>query len=105
MAGRTKYDSSKKVGLIRRHLLEGEPISSLCNEVGAKPTQYYGWQKEFFENGEAAFERRGSKSSGSRERELEDRINQLESKLRKKDEVLSELMEEYVAVKKNLGEA
>ena len=34
-----------------------------------------------------------------------ERITALEDKLRRKDEVLSELMEEHVALKKSLGEA
>jgi transposase-like protein len=32
-------------------LLEKEPISKLCDEVGLQPTVFYRWQKEFFENG------------------------------------------------------
>jgi transposase-like protein len=104
MPGRKRYESSDKVGIIRRHLLEGEPVSKLCEEVGIKPTQFYQWQKEFFENGSVVFERKGG---GSRRREsaLEAKVQKLESKLAKKDEVLSELMEEYVSVKKSLGEA
>ena len=38
-----------------RHLLEKEPISKLCDELGLQPTVFYRWQKELFENGAAAF--------------------------------------------------
>jgi len=31
-------------------------ISKLCDELGLQPTVFYRWQKEFFENGAAAFE-------------------------------------------------
>ena len=41
---------------LRRHLLEKEPVSKLCDEMGLKPTVLYRWQKEFFENGAAAFQ-------------------------------------------------
>jgi hypothetical protein len=34
------------------------PISTLCNELGFQPTVFYRWQKEFFENGEAAFKQK-----------------------------------------------
>ena len=34
------------------------PISKLCDELGLQPTVFYRWQKEFFENGAAAFERK-----------------------------------------------
>jgi transposase len=49
----------------------------------------------------AAFERPGKpRENGVREQ----RIVFLESKLQRKDEVLAELMEEHVALKKSLGE-
>src|ERR1041384_1629334 len=48
----------EKVAILRRHLLEKEPISKLCDEVGLQPTVFYRWQKEFFENGDAAFEQK-----------------------------------------------
>jgi hypothetical protein len=59
--------------------------------------------KEFFENGAAAFEHQ---SNGRRKHEdkQQRRIDKLEEKLRKKDEVMAELLEEYVIVKKSLGE-
>jgi transposase-like protein len=37
-------------------LLEQEAISKLCDDVGLQPTVFYRWQKEFFENGAAAFQ-------------------------------------------------
>ena len=35
-----------------------EPIPKLCDEVGLQPTVFYRRQKEFFENGAAAFEQK-----------------------------------------------
>src|ERR1041385_2286247 len=53
---RKHYAPEEKVTILRRHLLEKEPISKLCDEVGLQPTVFYRWQKECFENGAAAFE-------------------------------------------------
>jgi transposase len=39
--------------------LDKVPISDLCDELGLQPTVFYRWQKEFFENGAAAFSGRG----------------------------------------------
>jgi hypothetical protein len=61
---------------------------------------FYRWQKEFFENGPAAFESRSRGVSDSKDR----RIALLEQKLQRKHEVLSELMEEHIKLKKELGE-
>ena len=55
---RKQYAPEEKVAILRRHLLEKEPISKLCDEVGLQPTVVYRRQKEFFENGAAAFEQR-----------------------------------------------
>ncbi len=99
---RKKYGPQEKVAILRRHLVEKVPVSKLCDELGLQPTVFYRWQKDFFENGEAAFQQRnGRQQQGSQQ---EQRISALEAKLRRKDEVLAELMEEYVALKKSVGE-
>ena len=36
--------------------LDKVPVSDLCEELSLKPTVFYRWQKEFFENGAAAFQ-------------------------------------------------
>jgi transposase-like protein len=49
------YTAEEKLAILRRHLLDKVPISRLCEELGLQPTVFYRWQKEFFENGAAAF--------------------------------------------------
>jgi transposase len=97
---RKHYAPEEKVAILRRHLLEKEPISKLCDEVGLQPTVFYRWQKEFFENGAAAFEQ-NVRPNRSAEQE---RIAYLEKKIQTKDKVLAELMAEQVALKKDIGE-
>ena len=48
--------------------------------------------------------RRSRKRKDNAKIRLEKKVNALEQKLTKKHEVLSELMEEHVALKKSLGE-
>ena len=96
---RKHYTPEEKVSILRRHLIEKVPVSSLCEEFQLQPTVFYPWLKQFFENGAVAFQR---PRASSRKREQE-RIAALEKKLRTKDEVLAELMEEHVALKKVLG--
>ncbi len=83
-----------------RRLLEQEPVSKLCDELGLQPTVFYRWQKEFFENGAAAFQ---AKARSDHQAEQE-RIEFLQKKIQRKDEVLAELMAEHIALKKELGE-
>jgi transposase len=97
---RKHYSSEEKVAVLKRHLLEKEPISKLCDELGLQPTVFYRWQKEFFENGAAAFEHKARPNHSADQ----ERIAYLEKKIQSKDEVLAELMAEHVALKKTLGE-
>jgi len=99
---RRKYSAEDKVRILKRHLVERVAVSDLCDEYGLNPNVFYRWQKEFFENGAAAFEsRRNGRASGSRERE---RIARLEARLAHKDEVIAEIMADHVRLKKSLGE-
>ena len=98
---RKHYTAQEKVAVLRRHLLEKTPVSELCDTLHLQPTVFYRWLREFFEKGAAVFEPQPSKRRADLE---QSRFEALEAKLRRKDEVLSELMEEHVALKKSLGE-
>ena len=97
---RKHYTAEEKVAILRRHLLDKVPVSDLCEELGLQPTVFYRWQKEFFENGAAAFQ---GKSHSDHQAEQQ-RIVFLEKKIQTNDEVLAELMAEHIALKKSLGE-
>ena len=99
---RRHFAGAEKVAILKRHLVDKVPISDLCDELGLYPNQVYGWLKEFFENGHAAFD------NGRKARAVEDgkdkKIEQLEAKLTRKNEVMAELMEAHTELKKSLGE-
>ena len=99
---RKHHTPEEKVAILRRHLIDKVPVSNLREEYRLHPTVFYRWLKQFFENGAAAF---GPAPRADKQVEAcEQRIAFLEGKLKKKDEVLAELMEEDVALKKSLGE-
>jgi transposase len=97
---RKRPTAQEKVAILRLHLLERTPVSDLCDQYGIRPTMFYRWQKELFENGVVAFESRSRRAGDGKDR----KITLLEEKLRRKHEVLSELMEEHIKLKKELGE-
>jgi len=96
---RKHYTAQEKIAILRRHLLEKVPVSDLCEQYQLQPTVFYRWQQELFENGAVALERKNSKPSQIDQK----KIVALEAKLTRKNEVLSELMEEHVKLKKTLG--
>jgi len=101
MKNRRKYYSAEeKVAILRRHLLDKIPLSKICEELKIQPQVFYRWQKMFFENGAAVFGQQPDKNGD----QLQKKITRLEEKLSVKNEVLSELMEEHIALKKSLGE-
>ena len=59
MATRRHFSPEQKLDILRRHLLEGVPVSDLCDEHDLNPNLFYRWQKQLFEHGAAAFERDG----------------------------------------------
>ena len=97
---RTSYSPEQKVAILKKHLVDRVPLSDLCDQYGLHPTVFYRWQKIFFENGSAAFKKVKDPVASN----FQTKISALENKLAKKHEVLSELMEEHVALKKSLGE-
>src|SRR5579885_211538 len=99
---RRHFTPQEKVAIVKRHLLEAVPVSNLCDEFEINPTLFYQWQRPLFENAHLAFE------NGRKARAVEDakdqKIQQLEAKLTRKNEVMAELMEAHTLLKKELGE-
>ena len=73
---RRHFTPQQKVAIVKRHLVDGVPISDLCDQHHILPTQFYQWQKQLFENGATAFERKGRPPALRRR---SDRIQQLRS--------------------------
>ena len=99
-----RWKPEEIVGILKRVLLDRIEVSRVCEEKSCCPSQVYRWQKELFDQGAVVFER----SNGSADRKVKEiaaKAEALEAKLRRKDEVLSELLEEHVALKKTLGGA
>ena len=98
---RKSYSPAEKVRLLKEHLVNGVPVSKICDENQLQPTVFYRWQRQFFENGAAVFQNDQDREAAR----LKKKIASLEEKVAKKNEVLGELMEEHLTLKKNLGEA
>ena len=94
---RRHFSPQQKVAIVKEHLVDGVSISDLCDRHHLQPTQFYLWQKQLFENGAAAFERK-TKASGPTPAERQ--VEALRAKLVTKNEVIAELMEENVRLKK-----
>ncbi len=101
---RRQFTADEKATILRRHLADKVPVSDLCDEYHIQPSLFYLWQRQALEHLAAALpdgrSRRGQERVAAGERE---RIAALEAKLAKKDAVIAEISEEYLALKKKLG--
>ena len=95
-----QHSAADKVAILRKVLLEGQVVSTVCEEHDLSPTLFYAWQKQFFENGAAAFAKDGS----AEQRDLERKVGALRQRLTQKDRVIAQVTEEFVKLKKELGE-
>jgi transposase-like protein len=92
----------EKVAALKRHLLEKVPVSEICDQLAIAPTLFYRWQKEFFEGGHVLFEN-GRKAKAVDDANVK-KIQHLEAKLTRKNEVMAELLEAHTLLKKEFGE-
>ena len=99
---RRHFSPEQKVAILRQHFLDKVPISDLCEQHGLAVNLFYNWQKQFFENGPAAFTAHDKRRKAATDAK-DQQIAALQAKLQRKHEVLSELMEEHVQLKKALG--
>ncbi len=99
---RRHFTTDQKVAILRRHLVDKVPVSEVCAENDLQPSVFYDWQRLMLENLGSALQ--PAATNTSREKELEREVEALKAKLAKKDSVIAEISEEYVTLKKELGE-
>lgn len=107
MSDRSKrrvFTAQQKADVVRRHLSGKVPVSDLADELGVQPTQIHTWVKLVMDQAEKAFERSGDRGGKRADHAQTQQIAKLEAKLAKKNEVVAELMEAHVQLKKELGE-
>ena len=99
---RRQFTADEKATVVRRHLVDKVPVSDLCDELGLQPTQIYAWQKQLFDNAALAFQKPRKQD---KQQDIKDRkIEALQAKIQLKNEVVAELLQEHVQLKKALGE-
>lgn len=81
-------------------------MSDVCDEYQIQPSVIYEWLSKAMAHLDAALDAATPRNAINRqERKHEAKITDLENKLSKKDQVIAELSEEYVTLKKSLGDS
>ena len=102
------HTPARKAEILRRHFVDKIPVSKVCEEFEIQPSIFYSWQRQAFAKLEGLFEetRGGKRAQTARERELarkEEQIEALEARISRKDQVIAEISEEHITLKKSLG--
>ena len=102
---RRSYTPEQKAAILRRHLVDKVPVSDICDEYKLQPSVFYGWHKQLTENMELALQTTGRRrAADTSEAKLAGEVEALKAKLARKDSVIAEISEEFVTLKKELGE-
>ena len=105
MSTRKILTPKQKISSLREHLIEKVPVSEICDKHGVSVVNFYNWQKQLFENGAIAFERKTNSANAKRQDNANAaKIEKMEAKLQQKNEVIAELLQEHVELKKEIGE-
>ena len=94
MSLRKRYTPEQKVLILREHLKNKVPVSEVCKKYGINPNLFYRWEKQFFEGGIEIF-KQTKKNNSKDAKEL-----QLSAKIMSLQEVISELTQENIVLKK-----
>lgn len=103
---RRAFKPEEKAVILRRHLIDKVAVSDLCDEYHIQPSLFYVWQRQALDNlGAALQDGRSSRSQKRASAADHQRMAALEARLVRKDEVIAEIAEEHLALKKKLGES
>jgi transposase-like protein len=97
---RRSFSPEERAAILRRHHVDKVPVAKVCEDADVQPSLFYYWQKQAFENLEKAL----GPDTSPRVKALEKQVVALEARVARKDAVIAQVTEEYVAVKKALGE-
>jgi transposase len=94
-----KHLTPQQKVIILRELLENQvPISQLAEKYQVHANDIYNWKKKLFEQAEEAFSSKQKPNFAKQD----EKQQKLELKLKLKDEIIAELVQENIMIKKNI---
>ena len=97
MGERKRYTAEEKVKILREIQEEGKTVSQIAEEYGIHPNNIFNWRKQHLEMGIQGFKTTRKDISGKAK---DRKIATLEDTIKHKDEVIAELAQELLELKK-----
>lgn len=105
---RRKWTPEQRAAILREHLVDKKPVSDVCDKHGIQPSLFYSWMRQLCDNMETALQDGRSNGNGVLERKiakLEKQVAESDDLITDKQRVIAEVTEEYVKLKKTLGQS
>jgi transposase-like protein len=97
MGKRKRYTAEEKIKILREVLEDGKSISQVSEKHGLSPNNIFKWRKQLFGDGINTFQ---IKRADISDKDEQRKVAALEDKIKQKDEVIAELAEELLVLKK-----
>jgi len=94
---RKRYTTEEKINILREVLEDGKSISGTAENHGVHPNLILNWRKQLFENAKQTFDIKRTDLTVKAQKKQE---KALEEKLKEKDNVIAELAQELLELKK-----
>ena len=100
MAERKRYSAEEKSAIVLEILQDGKKISEVSEEHGVHPNQIMQWKKQALGNMAELFKTERGDITAKKERR---EISELKSQIARKDNVIAELADENMSLKKKFS--
>ncbi|HEU0085334.1 MAG TPA: transposase [Candidatus Paceibacterota bacterium] len=92
-----KFSAEFKVKVLREHFENHVAVGKICEEYNIHPNLFYLWKKDLFQGALKTFSKQKNNNSE------EERLSKLEEKIKDKDSIISEIVEDNLRLKKKLS--
>ncbi len=99
MSNQKRLSAEKKVMILREHLENQVPVSELSESYGIQPNSIYKWKKALFESAAETLSGKHKKAKPVSVK-ITRRIEELENTLRRREVLISEIVEDNIELKK-----
>lgn len=95
---RKRYSPENKVAIIREHFEQKISVADICEKYRIHPNLFYRWKKDLFENAVEIFSLKKSKQNN------DTTADKLQTTIKERNEIIAELLQENLKLKKLSGE-
>jgi transposase-like protein len=98
-----RLSAEEKMTVLKEHFVGKLAMSDLCDKYKLAPSTIWEWQNTLFKQGAQVLERKRFHAENIKLKQAEAKIAQLETKLKQKNDVIVELMQEHIELKKKFS--